>query len=87
MELRRRLDLKKAIILGDYQRLEKGEAIINSLRNLSRELVVKFPERYNVEDVCELVHEAHRYGTNDDQLINDIEKLTGISQRVFIKEL
>ncbi|MEM8938250.1 MAG: hypothetical protein AAGC64_02765 [Bacteroidota bacterium] len=83
MELNLKLDLKKAIILGDYGRLERGERVINSLRNLARELVEMFPERYKWDGFYDVLMEVHRNGTNDHQLINDIESLTGIGKQIF----
>ncbi len=82
-----KLNLKKAIILGDYQRLERGEQVINSVRNLGRELAMTFPDRYDTDEVYERLDKARRYGTSDHQLIEDIEKLTEISFRTFTTEV
>tara|TARA_Y100001951_G_C11295119_1_gene275011 strand:- start:43 stop:354 length:312 start_codon:yes stop_codon:yes gene_type:complete len=57
-----KIDLKRAIILEDARRIERGDAIINSIRNLAAELERKYPDLYELDVLAQALYFLCRSG-------------------------
>lgn len=57
-----KIDLKRAIILEDARRIERGDAPINSIRNLAAELERKHPEVYELDVIAQALYFLCRNG-------------------------
>ena len=77
-----RLDLKQNIIKADSQRISKGVPVINSIRNLARELIKAHPRKYNdLNEVAEWLRRSYTIGFESKQMVR------GLSVDELIKDV
>lgn len=77
-----RLDLKQNIIKADSQRIGKGVPVINSIRNLARELIKAHPHKYDdLNEVAEWLRRSYTIGFESKQMVS------GLSVDELIKDV
>ena len=89
-----KLRLKKAIILEDVRRVERGERTINNIRQLSLLMVDTYPKRYVFENINVWLCKLNTIGIKDqdktyimDQTITDLCNVLNISKEELINEV